>query len=227
MQAQEFVSQGVYTVAEAARLIRETPRKVRRWAFGYKRLDTEYAPAIATDLPLLDDTPALTFRELVELMFIQAFLESGASWRKVRTAAVTASVMFDTTHPFAMRKWFADPGGIYTLLEAEPEKELFVELSGAGQLAMRSTLTMYLEQLDFDLEGFAERWYPLGKDVPVVVDPKRAFGAPVVQGTRVPTAVLAETYSDPESVDEIAWWYGLRPAEVHAAIRFERELAVA
>ncbi len=123
-----------------------------------------------------------------------------------------------------MKKWFADPGGIYALLEETEGETVLVELSGAGQIAMRETLAMYLEQLDFDLDGFAARWHPLGKDLPVVVDPHLIFGAPVVKGTRIPTLILIENYTGPESVDEIAWWYGLQPAEVHAAVRFEQQL---
>jgi hypothetical protein len=38
--------------------------------------------------------------------------------------------------------------------------------------------------------GMARRWWPAGKKVPVVVDPARAFGSPVVQTHGVPTRVL-------------------------------------
>jgi hypothetical protein len=37
----------------------------------------------------------------------------------------------------------------------------------------------------------ARRWWPQGQDVPVVVDPTIAFGAPVLVGPRVTTAILA------------------------------------
>ena len=184
------MSRGIYTVVEAARLLHEKPVAVRRWAFGYRRRGRSYAGAIATDLPPIGDAKAVTFCELVELMFVQGFLRSGVSWPKIHSAAAVARELLGTTHPFAMKKWFADPGGIYALLEETEGETVLVELSGAGQIAMRETLAMYLEQLDFDLDGFAARWHPLGKDLPVVVDPHLIFGAPVVKGTRMPTSIL-------------------------------------
>lgn len=220
-------AKGVYSLQDAARLLREKPSTLKRWAFGYHRNDKDYPPAITTGLPEVDGVKAITFLELIELLFIRGFLESGVSWPMVHEAARVAARLFDTAHPFAMKRWFADPAGIYAMLKEEGAEEVYVELAGDGQIAMIHALEGYLRQIDFDISGIAERWHPMGKDEPIVIDPQRAFGAPVVQGTSTRTSVLADMYEAGTPAEEIAWWYDLPQWQVESAIRFERELAAA
>jgi uncharacterized protein (DUF433 family) len=220
-----LADQGLYTVVEAARLLHERPATVRRWAFGYERRGKSYPPVIKTTLPEIDNQRALTFLELVELMFVRGFLKSGANWRLVKDAALFAARTYRTDHPFAMRKWFADPNGIYALLEERGGGETLVQAAGHGQVAMRAALALYLDQLDFNVDQIATRWFPVGKATPVVVDPRRAFGAPVVEGTAIQTATLAAQAAAGQSVEEIAWWYEIEVHRVDAALRFENQLA--
>ena len=51
----------------------------------------------------------------------------------------------------------------------------------------------FLKDLEYHNE-FARRWYPLGKDEPVVIDPDYSFGLPVVVGSGVRTESIAEQY---------------------------------
>lgn len=223
----EFLSAGIFSTSDAARLIGVDSASVRRWAFGYTRRGTTYPGAIKTEIPKMDSRYALTFVELVELLFINGFRETGVSWTVIRESAELAKRLYETDHPFAMRTWFADPAGIYALLESveEEKPDVFIELSGDGQVAMQHTLDRYLQQLEFDLDDVAQRWFPSGQDEPVVIDPRIAFGAPVIVGTRVPTELLAAEYTGPESIESLAWAYDLEEWQVEAAIRFERDRA--
>ncbi len=56
--------------------------------------------------------------------------------------------------------------------------------------------------------------------MPVVVDPHRCYGAPVIRGTRVPTALVHELLRAGDSVELIANSYGLRVEDVEAARDF-------
>lgn len=223
----EYLSRGIYTTSQAGRLIGEHTRTVRRWAFGYPGKETKYPGMIEAEYPKLDGRYAVSFLDLVELLFIKGFRETGVSWQKLRNAAKVARRLFETDHPFAMRKWFADPAGIFVVLEQEEGEDVFVELSGDGQVAMRHTLDRYLHQLEFDIDDIAKRWFPAGKDVPVVVDPRVAFGTPVVEGTRIPTETLWADFTGPESVSDIAWTYDIEEWMAEEAVRFERSLRAA
>ena len=158
-------------------------------------------------------------------MFIKALRDSRHSFPRIHEAHRVLSRLLETEHPFALKRAFADPAGIYALLEREGQEDLLIELKGAGQLAMWPTLHRYLKQLEFDVDELAQRWYPAGPATPIVVDPRVSFGAPIVAGTRIQTSAIAELYHGEDSIDEIAWLFDLGPAEVNAAVQFERTIA--
>jgi uncharacterized protein (DUF433 family) len=217
-----FARTGLYTLPEAGRLLEERPSTIRRWAFGYSRRGASYQPPIKTDIPEMDGVQVLSFLELVELMFIRGFLEAGVSWNKVRKATLTAARLLQRErHPFAMKKWFVDPAGIYLKLGKQYDEGILVEVAGDAQVAIGEALEPYLHQLEFDVSGLAQRWYPLGFGSPVVLDPIRAFGAPIVESGGVRTEIVASLHKAGDSVPTIASWYGLEEFEVEAALQFE------
>jgi hypothetical protein len=107
---------GFYTPGEAAALLHEDTRTVRRWAFGYARSRqagrVHHPPLIRTDLPELEGERTLTFVALVELLYVRAFHELGVSWKTIRDAAEVAARLFGSRHPFALRELYLDPGSV-------------------------------------------------------------------------------------------------------------------
>lgn len=232
-----MIGTGIYSPAEAAALLKAPPAEVRRWAFGYSRVrDGErksYGPLIRTALPVLEGQHALTFVELVEMMFIKGFRKAGVSWNTIREAAAVAARLFETEHPFAMRQFFADPGGVYALLREVDGGESLVRLVGSGQHVFSELVRPYLGQLEFAPSELPTRWWPLGKEGRVVVDPAVSFGQPIVAEAGIPTRVLAEalaaeTEYDPKTaLERVAWVYKIPERHVHAATRFEEWLSAA
>lgn len=220
-----YLAYGLYSIPAAAKLLGAKSGQLRRWAFGYERRGQKYDAAINAALGEIGGEQVLTFLDLVELMFIRGLRASGQSFPRIHEAHRVLSRLLETEHPFALRRGFSDPAGIYALLERQDQGDLLVELKGAGQIAMWPALQKYLQQLDFNLDDVAERWHPAGRATPVVVDPRISFGAPVIEGTRIETAVVADLYQGEESVDELAWLYDLEPAQIRAAVEFENTLA--
>ncbi len=232
-----MIGKGLYTPAEAASLLKAPVAEVKRWAFGYERLRdgarTRYQPLINTELPEIEGQRALTFTELVELMYIKGFRRAGAPWKLVHEAAAVAARMFGTEHPFAMRQFFADPNGIYALLQESGGGESLVSLRGHGQHALRELVQPYLGQLEFDPMESPTRWWPIGREGRVVVDPQVSFGAPIVAEIGVPTRVLAEAleaeegYDAERALERVSWVYKVPPRHVETAVRFEQWLKAA
>ena len=219
----EFLSRGLYNMPDASRILRLKQDAVRRWAFGYDRRGRYYPGVTPHQVPDLNGHHAITFLELVQLLSVKEFLEAGASWKLIREAYESASKALDATFPFARDNWFADPAGIYH--QGEDESGVLTEMSSKGlQTAMKNALAAYLHEMDFDPAGHTNRWYPLGKSQPVVLDPGVAFGSPVVKGTGIRTDTLLSLRSAGEDVDSLAWWYGIEPYEVEAALDFEKAI---
>jgi uncharacterized protein (DUF433 family) len=93
---------------------------------------------------------------------------------------------------------------------------------------MRHLLDEHLKRIDWDEWQFPVRLYPfLPTEAPstgklIAIDPKIAFGRPVLIRTGVSTAAIADRIDARETVEEIATDYGLEISEVQQAVLFER-----
>ncbi len=224
---------GIYSRADVARLLKMTPSRVTRWVRGYSYwLSTAPAerhaqpPVVRSKLPEVDGALVLSFLDLMELRVIRVLVDDvGLSLQQIRAAAQLASKLFDTRHPFATRRVVHDTARLFGRLS----EDAVIELSSRRQQQLISAHVFepYLKEVDFNpSSSLAERWWPLGKDVAVVLDPRIAFGAPVVSGTATRTDVIA-TLAESISHDEVARAYFLELSSVRAAIRFENELRAA
>ncbi len=235
-----LVGVGIYTRAEAARLLGLSPGRVASWVRGYRytwgpkerRKHGRQPAVIQTDLPIVDSTIAISFLELMELKVVRRFRNEGIPLQTVRVAWQHAARAFDTQHPFADRRVFTDRGKIFMAVEDDRQKvpQLVLEISSRQrpfQLVAGPIFAESLQEVEFDDKtNLVTQWWPLGRDVPIVLDPRIAFGAPVVAGTRIPTSTLA-LYTIGNSVPAVADAFSLEPSQVDAAVGFEAELALA
>ncbi len=227
---------GLYTRADAARLLGLSPGRVSSWVRGYRyawgpkeRRRRGMQPAvIKTDIPMIDSSLAVSFLELVELFVVKQFRDKNIPLQTVRVAWNHAARAFDTLHPFADRRVFTDGGSIFMALRDDDEAPDVLEISSrrmpfhvvAGPIFHES-----FQEIEFDdSTALASRWWPRGRQTPIVLDPTIAFGAPVVWGTRVPTATLAR-YADARPIKEVADAFELPAEQVRAAVTFERQLS--
>ncbi|MFL5382110.1 MAG: DUF433 domain-containing protein [Longimicrobiaceae bacterium] len=223
---------GIYTAGEAASLLHENPRTVRRWAFGSPRTaHGRCKPLIRTELPVLEGERALTFVELVELLYVRAFHQLGVSWGAIREAARVAADLFASPHPFALRQVYLDPNSVlYGAVTESDGSEGLIQLRGHGQQAFPQLVKPYLEQLEFGVDDVAAKWWPMGKEAGVLVDPRIAFGAPIIEGTRIPASTLEEAFLaerpayGERALERVAWMYEVEPRHVRNALEFSRWL---
>jgi uncharacterized protein (DUF433 family) len=83
----------------------------------------------------------------------------------------------------------------------------------------------FLKNLEFGNDQTPVRWWPLGQDQGVALDPKRNFGHPIVFETGVPTLTLARSVEANQSIQEVARWFEISPKAVKEAVVFEQQLA--
>ncbi len=227
---------GIYSRAEAARLLHLTPQRLGRWVRGYTYWlksgeaprRTQQPPVVHTDLPTIGGALALSFLELMELRVVKAFVTKGVPLQRVRVAARRIADLYGTAHPFAHRRVYTDREQIFVAGHGESVEPDLLQVTGrrgAGQLVAGGIFDRYVEEIDFEAStALAERWFPLGRDVPIVLDPRIAFGAPVIVGTRIRTEILA-LYATGNAVATIARAFELEARHVRAALHFETQLA--
>lgn len=220
---------GIYSIPEAAHLLRTNKSRVRRWLLGY-RFPTksgpvgESPPIFAPQLPVLDKHWAIGFLDLVELLFIKAFRDEGVSLPTIRRAAKEASRRWHTSHPFCLKRFATDGKNIFATFRDETGEDVLLELT-RSQYCFRSFLRPYLRQLEYDNLGGVDRWWPLGKAKPVCIDPQVSFGKPIVHPYGVPTETIYQAVEVNRSEMEVAEWYDLPVSVIRAAVEFEKTLA--
>lgn len=225
---------GIYYPAEGARFLSVPAGSLRRWARGYTfwtpgRERHSSKPVTRPDLPVIRGQRALSFLELMELRVVATLRRKGLSLQQIREAARIARQVLNTKHPFASRRIFTDRKRLFAYLEEPPAEFAMVELHPRAfrQLLAGPLLEPLLEDLDFDHEsGVARRWWPLGKQRPVVLDPAVSFGAPTISGTRVRTEIVAGMAAA-DSAEAIRAAFDLSEPQIQAAITFEHQLRAA
>jgi uncharacterized protein (DUF433 family) len=86
---------------------------------------------------------------------------------------------------------------------------------------------MYLSRIERNAAGVPVKLYLFTRsrraDEPkvVAIDPYVSFGRPVLVGTGIPTAVIAERYKAGESIQALAEDYERPPCDIEEAIRCE------
>jgi uncharacterized protein (DUF433 family) len=223
-----YFDKGIYSVPEAARLTGIDSRSISRWARGYHypiRGSVRTSPPVfRADFRPYEGRYALSFLDLMELRFVKAFRQHGLSFHKIRIASERAAKILLTHHPFASRRFFTDRKTIFLrIAEEEGDPELLDIVR--GQYGIDGIITpLLIEDVEYGDE-FPNRWYPLGKDGGVMIDPKHAFGQPLVAQCWVRTSVLYAAYKAEGSIEKAAAWYEVNESAVREAIGFESKLA--
>lgn len=210
-----------YTVGEAAHYLGVPKSTLRSWFAGQRGFRAVIKPADAKAL-------GLSFTNLVEAYVLTAIR------RKHHIALPTIRRGLD----YLVRKL----GAKRPLIDREFATngvDLFVDhlgevinISRDGQIEMADLIRAYLERIDRDAKGVPIKLYPFmraqaPREQPrtVAIDPRVSFGRPVIAGTGIPTAVLAEQFKAGDPVPVLAKEYGADEEAVWDAIRCELEAA--
>jgi len=191
-----YLNTGIYTVVEASRLTGVSKWRIRRWMCGYhsELRKKNYPPLWGSQLPAIESKIALGFLDLIEIKFVNAFLNAGVSWAIIHKVRAKAQKLYpDTNHPFCTKQFVTDGRQIFQDVHDETGDVCLVEIA-TDQRVFATIITPFLKELDFRDGTTLKCWWPLGKDRDIVVDPRKNFGQPTVFREGIPTQNLARSY---------------------------------
>jgi uncharacterized protein (DUF433 family) len=176
-------------------------------------------------IPRIDGRLTLSFNDLMEVRFVQAFRELGISLQKIRRAVAELQRMTQSDYPFSQRRVVTDGAELFAVLEDAEGNPLLLELTEARNFAFYSVIYPMLQRgLIFDERGRVERWYPdIDRFSHIELNPRVCFGHPVVEGTRIQPQFLARALQIERSIERVADWYEIDPALVEQAAEFNRQ----
>lgn len=211
-------TQPMYTFTEAARLARVSPSTVRNWLFGYTIGEREAPPLFKRSE---EQRPFCSFLQLVEIVIAAQFRkEKHVSFQAVRRAHENARKEWGLEFPFAHLELRALGGHIVHLLR--PRGSLAPShpaIDQPGQWSLPGLVEETIRQLDYESE-LAARWYPAGKDVPIVIDPRISAGLPVIVGRGVTIEAIDKRFHAGHTIEFIAKDFRLKHGVVQEAIRY-------
>lgn len=213
-----ILGQGIYSPRQAARLVGGTPQEVLRWTRGSGANDPLWHAYYQT----LDDTTELSFSDLIELRVVKSFRRAGISLQAIRFAIEFASGKYGVERPLSTMRFKTDGREIlHEALERDGEM-VSLSKSRAGQKVFTEIVKQSLNDLEYEGE-LAARWRPAFARH-VILDPKRQFGSPLIDGFGISTAMLYEEFQEFENVKYLAKIYEMPVALVTDAVRFEERL---
>lgn len=225
----EYIGKGIYTIADIKYLTGISGKKITTWTNGYtyyrkgqeRNIDSVYEKEFNSDYY----GTALSFLDLVEILFIDSFEKHGISLQSIRKAADCATRLFGTSHPFAKKVFYTDGNTILArIAEENRDPDLLDLLKKQYQMDPIISPSLY-ERLDFNNLELVEKWWPLGKGNRIVVDPQRNLGQPIIDNLNIRVETIIDLYRRKRSIREISEWYNIDEIAVKAAIEFEKRVA--
>ena len=220
-----------YSISEAAHYLGVPSSTLRSWfagqTYSHQGVSRQFRAVIR---PADPKRLGLSFSNLVEAYVLTAIRRKHhVGLQTTRRGLAFLTEKLGSKRPL-LEEQFAT-GGAELFVERLGE---IINLSRIGQVEMADMIRAYLERVERDAKGVPIKLYAFMRSQPlreqprtVVIDPRVSFGRPVVAGTGIPTAVLAEQFKAGDPVPELAKEYGASEEAVWDAIRCELDLKAA
>jgi uncharacterized protein (DUF433 family) len=174
---------------------------------------------------MIDDHLEISFRDLIELRFVKAFVDAGVGLLAIRNCLAFARECVNDDRPFSTRRFKTDGKTIFLeSMERSGETKL-LDLK-RHQYVFSHVIERTFRDLDIEDDTVA-RWRPFKGKQSIIIDPNRAFGQPIAARFGIPTVALAEAVTAEGSVGRVARLYDVTPVVVRDAMEFEKSLRAA
>lgn len=212
------INEGIFLIKDVANIIGLPVAKVRFWLteFWNNRFSVNKGGYSFGD----NYNRAVNFYTLIEFITFAKLREQGISAQKLQKFHKILSTELNTPYPFAKTKLLNDKRSVWY----EHSGEL-VKIDGKRQLSLSRVLSPYLNKIEFDKDNIALRYYPLGKNHKIVIDPKHQFGQPTILGTNIKAEIIYFLYKGKETKKNICELYNLTIQQVNDAINYCDKIA--
>jgi uncharacterized protein (DUF433 family) len=207
----------LFTLREAASYLGIPDSTIHNWA----RPAGEKPPMI-TALPRRGAQATVPFIGFAEAYVLSAFRRAGVPLQRIRPAVERLSATIGIEHALASQRLYTDGAEVLYDYATERDEEDLLELVvvRTGQHQFSEVVRDYLKRITYGGDGWASRLHlPSYRTADVVVDPRVAFGLPLVVHGGARVEDLVDRFRAGDSVAEVAEDFGVPPEEVEDVIR--------
>ena len=210
-----------YSFADAGRLLTVNPSTIRNWAKGHEH----FRPVLT--VPTESVVDAISFFNLIETFVLDELRRRHRfSLQELRPYIAYMRDTFPTaTYPLAQVDLFVSNNELFGRFG----KSQLVNISRGGQLVLEEVLRDLLERVEKGPSGegivklfpFITRQRTIDSPRVVEVNPRVRFGQPVIAGTGIPTAVVAQRFAGGDSIAKLAEEYDRTTEQIEQVIQYE------
>lgn len=216
-----FTNIGLYSPKQAERLIGVEADKIRRWLMPAR---SKKGPLWEPEPQALGAEDTLSFKDLLELRAVAKFRSHNVSLAVIREALHELSELLQRDYPLINPQLCTDGQKVFLKALEESGETTVIDLV-KRQNAFEDVIVPSLRAgIEFNAKGDPVRWHPDLEDPSIVVDPRFAFGKPIVLPSHMPTATLAQAAEVEGSAEAAARAYDVTPEEVERAVKFEERV---
>ena len=210
------VSRAIFTLREAAGYL-DVPRStIHAWA----RLAT--GEPLITVFPRRGAQATVPFIGFAEAYVLAAFCRAGVPLERVRPAVDGLAQNIGLEHALASKRLYTDGAEILYDCAAERNEDDLLELVvvGSGQRQFSEVVRDYLKRITYGSDGWASRVRLSSyQRAEVVVDPRVAFGLPLVVHGGARVEDLVDRFVAGDTLSDIAFDFNVPAEEVEDVIR--------
>jgi uncharacterized protein (DUF433 family)/DNA-binding transcriptional MerR regulator len=207
---------GIYTATDASNILNISYPKISYWFRRHVKDNFERESGFRYYYDY-EDITAVSFHTLIELYVFNFFRENGVSTKKILRAHSELAGIFDNRFPFSLEDVLLLSGKDIII-----KIEDIIAVSGTGfQQAIKEYILPYSRKIEF-ANNMAEKYYPLGKDHSIEVNPKNQFGSPIISGTNIRVNTITGLIKGGEDPSRIALLYDISEEQVQDAIVFAK-----
>lgn len=213
-----------YTIREVSICLDVSISRLKAWIAGQSNFRKVLTPAASVDASV-PRSRVLSFNNVIEIFVLDELRRRGFSLQHLRRVLDYLHREFPSVeHPLVRLDLWISKRHLYAKWS-----ERLVNVSLEGQYGIEEVLRTFLSRVERDPAGAGVfKLYPFvtKQRTPdaaktVVMDPRVSFGRPVLAGSGIPTAVIADRFRAGESIASIAGDYDRTETEIEEAIRYE------
>jgi uncharacterized protein (DUF433 family) len=219
------IAHAIFTVREAAAHLGLPTSTLRSWASPVGRRG---GPLI-TRFPARGTEATVPFIGFAEAYVLSAFRRAGVPMQRIRPAVDALSSGIGVEHALASQRLYTDGAEVlYDYAESEHDDELRgLTVVRTGQKQFAEVVRDYLRRIGYGEDGWAARLrLATYEHAQVVVDPRRAFGMPLLVHGGARVEDLVDRFMAGDTLADIAEDFGVPELEVEDVVRVATRAAV-
>jgi uncharacterized protein (DUF433 family) len=222
--ANRWRTRPVYSISQTAKLAGVHPITIRRWLYGSHTNSTKMKPVFGENT-VSGEKAEVSFLQLAEIVVVGRFRQRQVKLDTLRQAHAYASHTLHLDYPFAWLHLKTDGVHVFSDFEKDHPDASLLSLDKKGQLTLPGNVIQALELFDYENE-FAARWYPIGRNVPIVIDPRFGAGRPTIPDRRLPIAMIYNRWKSGENIDFLASDFSLKRSLVETTLQYAENYAI-